>query len=154
MRTRIIVLSGSIGIIILNLLFVLALKTFPQIVYGYAAHGRLHKDYPSMTEKESLSRGSFISRYQDETGLTGFLEFKQVYRNGNSVNTEHSLFFVLDCGDKTHLLNESFTEPKRLFRHRKHLVFNLFDKVHPVQIPDTLVLRYGQEAVILIRSTD
>ena len=99
MRYKVFFIWIIVGTVFLNMSFVMAIKSFPQIVYGYAHHCRFNIQYPSLTEEESKTRGCFISRYMDETGQIGFLEYQQNYRKEEkkNVNTDHCLYFILDC---------------------------------------------------------
>lgn len=137
------------GALTINLMFVLAIRLFPQIVYGYASASRLSIDYPSLSESESVQRRCLISRYSAEAGLEGFLEYHQGYWKGETINSKSCLYFVLDCRNNPSLQKEQFSEPPVIARIRKHVVFEIWRKDgQVVSIPDSLILKRAEDIII------
>ena len=153
MRYKVFFIWIIVGTVFLNMSFVMAIKSFPQIVYGYAHHCRFNIQYPSLTEEESKTRGCFISRYMDETGQIGFLEYQQNYRKEEkkNVNTDHCLYFILDCRGRSSLLKESIIEPNIMYHQRKRIFFEMSDRIQPVQVPDSIVLSMSEKEKIVFK---
>ena len=150
-----IIIWSIVGTIILNLSFVLAIRIFPQIVYGYAHRAQINLQYPSLSEGESKRRGCFISRYEGENGIEGFLEYRQWYKKGKTGNNSTFLFFILDCRNDTRLFNEVFLEPLDPHRRRHRISFpitNDNEMMHYlVPIPDSLVLKTENASIVLFK---
>ena len=148
-----IIIWSIVGTVILNLSFVLAIRIFPQIVYGYAHRAQINLQYPSLSEGESKRRGCFISRYEGENGIEGFLEYRQWYRKGETGNNLTFLFFILDCRDNKRLYDEEFLIDYHRQRHR--ISFPIIKEngmMHDiVPIPDSLVLKTENASIVLFK---
>lgn len=153
MKNRLVFLCSITATIIINLCFVISIKYYPQVVYGYSSHTNFNIRYPSTTEEESRRRGCLISRYQDETGLKGFIEYGQFWK-GKTLNSQYCLFFILDIDERADLRKEVFLEPGVMYQKRKYVCFEISDKDHPVLVPDTLVLRTRAKIIVLIKDSE
>lgn len=154
MKKRFVFIWYLVAFILINVSFIIAIKLYPQIVYGYALHAGFNFRYPSTTMEESMRRGCFISEYQGDTLLNGFLEHEQYLNNGKTINSQNCLYFILDCRSKNDLLDNSiFSDPHIIYRKGKRLYFEISDKYQPVPILDTLEFGTETYRLYLIKRT-
>ena len=138
--------------VLMQLLLALSIKCFPVIYYRWEKNNgvNLNSGYPSSTITESKRRGCFLSEFEGEDGIIGFLECQQYWRHGKVNNSKTVLDLVIDCRGNPALLEKEYTFPKDKYRVGRKLYFIIHGEEEGQAVTDTIVLStVNDERIIL-----